>query len=740
MTRNLKRYFIGLMVLLVLLGHSVGQYSIPFINQLDSIIYDAKVRLTMPQTVDERIVILDIDEKSLAEQGRWPWGRDKMAALMDKLFAHYGARLVGFDVVFAEPDRSSGLYSLETLAQREFRNIPGFQSALREMRPKLDYDARFAAAMKGRPVILGYYMSSALEGGRNAGVLPAPTFPAGSFSQGFTKVTTWSTYGANLEVFQNAAAGAGHFNPIIEFDGVVRRTPMIAEYDGQFYESLSLAMVRALLGFPPIEAGYDDLGGDGTTEWLDLKNAQGAALRIPVDQNLATLIPYRGTQGSFPYYSLTDVLNGRVPQEKLAGRVVLVGTTAPGLKDLRSTPVDSAFPGVEVHANLISGMLDDVIKHQPNYVYGTNIALLLLAGIIMVLMLPRLSPLKATLVAIAVLLVLLAINFVFWKEINVDLALASALIAVTLLFALNMSWGYFVESRSKRLFTELFGQYVPPELVDEMAANPEGYSMGGRKAELTVLFSDIRGFTTISESLQPDQLAALMNEYLGAMTLVVRKHRGTLDKYIGDAIMAFWGAPVADEEHARNAVITALEMQEELLKLNHTLTAKGWPALKIGVGINTGPMTVGDMGSRVRKAYTVMGDAVNLGSRLEGITKQYGVGIIVGEETRSLLAATFVFRELDRVRVKGKAEPVGIYEPLGETEKVAADELIELKFWDQALHYYRTQAWDQAELSLANLTKIHPRYLYELYAKRIQHLRAEPPGSDWEGVTVFETK
>jgi adenylate cyclase len=273
-----------------------------------------------------------------------------------------------------------------------------------------------------------------------------------------------------------------------------------------------------------------------------------------------------------------------------------------------------------------------------------------------------------------------------------------------------------------------------------MAANPEGYTMSGRKAELTVLFSDIRGFTTISESLQPDQLAALMNEYLGAMTLVVRKHRGTLDKYIGDAIMAFWGAPVADDEHARNAVLTALEMQGELLKLNQTLTAKGWPALKIGVGVNTGPMTVGDMGSPVRKAYTVMGDAVNLGSRLEGITKQYGVGIMVGEETRALLAKTFVFRELDRVRVKGKAEPVGIYEPLGETDKVAADDLIELKFWDQALHYYRTQAWDQAELSLANLTKIHPRYLYELYAKRIQHLRAEPPGSDWEGVTVFETK
>jgi adenylate cyclase len=264
--------------------------------------------------------------------------------------------------------------------------------------------------------------------------------------------------------------------------------------------------------------------------------------------------------------------------------------------------------------------------------------------------------------------------------------------------------------------------------------------MAGRKTELTVLFSDVRGFTTISEGLEPDQLAALMNEYLGAMTEIVRDNRGTLDKYIGDAIMAFWGAPVDDPEHAKHAVLTAIKMQEALIDLNKTLVAKGWPDLKIGVGVNTGVMTVGDMGSPVRQSYTVMGDAVNLGSRLEGITKQYGVGIIVGEETREKLKKDFVFRELDRVRVKGKAEPIAIYEPIGLEGTISRSQSEEMKLWVQTLRLYRSQDWDNAEVALLNLSRASPRHLYEVYGERIAHYRKEPPGSDWDGVWKFETK
>lgn len=741
MKQYLPRYALGLLILLVLLGHSARVFQIPFINHMDSLIYDAKVRLTMPQGVDQRVVILDIDEKSLAEQGRWPWGRDKLAALMNKLFDQYGIRLVGFDVVFAEPDESSGLKSLESLAKKELRDVASFQSSLRELRPQLDHDARFAASLKNRPAVLGYYFSSK-EGGVSSGAAPEPVFPAGTFSGRRIGFTQWVSYGGNLPEFQKAAAGAGHFNPLVDIDGTSRKVPLLVEYDGKYYESLSLAMVRNLLGNPPIVPGYPENapGSYAAMEWLELKAGSGGVMRIPVDENAATLIPYRGYQGSFSYISITDVLNDRVPKERLAGKIAVVGTTAPGLMDLRATPVGAAYPGVEIHANLIAGMLDGAVKHKPPYILGADVLLVLIAGAVMAFLLPMLSPLRATLVGVIVLLLLLSVNFSFWHVSNVVLPLANGMIAAVLLYAMNMSWGYFVESRTKRQLTGLFGQYVPPELVEEMSRDPEHYSMAGRKAELTVLFSDIRGFTTISEGLEPNELATLMNQYLGAMTLVVRKHRGTLDKYIGDAIMAFWGAPVDDPEHARNAVLTGLEMHVALHELNKDLVARGWPELKIGVGVNTGPMTVGDMGSPVRQSYTVMGDAVNLGSRLEGITKQYGVGFIVGESTRELLKKEFVFRELDRVRVKGKEDPVGIYEPVGEEGKVAREDMEEIKLWNQALRAYRTQDWDQAEVTLMNLQRIKPRYLYDLYVKRVEHLRKEPPGENWDGVTIFETK
>ncbi len=745
MKQHLPRFLLGLLVLVVLLGHAASFYRIGFIEHFDAILYDTKVRLTMPRNVDERLVILDIDEKSLAEVGRWPWNRERMATLMNKLFDRNGIALLGFDIVFAEPDASSGLPVLESLAKKDGREAGIIQSMLKDLRPSLDYDALFAASLQKRPVVLGYYLSSK-EGGTSSGALPEPTLPAGTFAGRNIAFTSWGNFGGNLPVFQKNAAGGGHFNPMVDFDGLSRRVPMLAEHNGAYYESLSLAMVRALLGFPKLVPGYaegsggpGDKGGYAGLEWLDLPTARGT-LRIPVDENVAALVPYRGFQGSYKYISAADVLADRIPAEQLKGKIVIMGTTAPGLMDLRATPVGSTYPGVEIHANLISGMLDGAIKYRPAYVLGADVLLVLVAGGVMVFLLPLLSPFRASIVALIVLLFLLSVNLSFWHAGNMVLPLAAGLILVALLYALNMSWGYFVESKAKRQFTELFGQYVPPELVDEMAKNPEGYTMEGRKAELTVLFSDIRGFTTISEGLQPDQLATLMNLYLGAMTEVIRKRRGTLDKYIGDAIMAFWGAPVGDAEHARNAVITALEMQQALHGLNPELLAKGWPELKIGVGVNTGTMTVGDMGSPVRKAYTVMGDAVNLGSRLEGITKQYGVGIIVGDATRDLTRKDFVYRELDRVRVKGKAEPVGIFEPLGLEGHVAKEDLEELKLWNQALRAYRAQDWDQAEVMLLNLSRIRQCYLYDLYAKRIAHCRQEPPGEGWDGVTTFETK
>ena len=720
-----------------MLGHALHVYDIPLITRLEAIAYDSKVRLTMPQTVDSRIVIVDIDEKSLAEQGRWPWGRDKLAALTSKLFDQHGAAVLGFDVVFAEADDSSGLTSLERLARGALRDNAAFQGTLQNLRPQLDNDARFAEAIKGRKIILGYPFSNAANSVRT-GALPAPVLQAGDFASD-PNAFPFSSYGGNLARFQAVAHGGGHFNPITDIDGITRRVPMVVKYDGAYYESLSLAVVRTYLNAPRLAPGYPS--GSTAAEWLELGSAdQSVRLEVPVDDFLTALVPYRGYAHSFPYISATDVLKDKVAVGAFKDKLVLVGTTAPGLLDLRATPVDGAYPGVEVHANLISGMLDGTLKHRPGYVLAIDVLTLLVVGATLIFLMPRLSPLFATALTAILAVAVCALNLMLWSSANLLAPLANALILIAALFALNMSWGYFIESRSKRQFTELFGQYVPPELVDEMARNPESYSMEGRRAELTVLFSDVRGFTTISEGLQPEELATLMNEYLGAMTVVVQRHRGTLDKYIGDAIMAFWGAPVADANHARNALLTALEMQVALTELNQVLVAKGWPSLAIGVGVNTGQMTVGDMGSPVRKSYTVMGDAVNLGSRLEGITKEYGVGIIVGEETREALRGAFAFRELDRVRVKGKEEAIAIYEPLGVEAELSKDVVDELKLWHQFLRQYRAQDWDQAELTLMNLQRMAPKYLYEKYAEAITAHRKEPPGDNWDGVTVFKTK
>lgn len=736
MKKHLARFLLGALCVLAFFGHAGHVWEIPFVSVLDAYLYDAKLRVTMPNTVDDSVVIVDLDEKSLAEVGRWPWGRNTLADLVRRLVDDYQVAVVGFDVVFAESDESSGLRVLEDIGRQQLRGDPTYQQVLQGLRSSLNYDQRFADTLHSRPVVLGYYFSS-LGNAQQSGVLPPPVFAPGVFQGRPLQVVSWKGFGANLQPLQEAAASAGHFNPLVDFDGNSRRVPMIVEYGGAYYEALSLAVVRTLLGQAKLQPGYPDQNGG--MEWLEVLGPK-RVIKVPVDDSAAALIPYRGHERSFPYLSAVDVLKGRIDPGQLKGRIVLIGTTAPGLMDLRSTPVGAAYPGVEVHANLIAGILAGSIKEKPAYILGVEIIQLLLLGGVLALLLPLLSPIRASLLTAAVLLLTVALNLVLWSSANLVLPLASGILLTLLLFGVNMSWGYFVESRTKRQFTELFGQYVPPELVDEMARDPQAYSMEGRNVELSVLFSDVRGFTNISESLDPQELTHLMNDYLGAMTEVIRKNRGTLDKYMGDAIMAFWGAPVADPENARHAVLTALAMQKELKKLAEPFRKRGWPELHIGVGVNTGMMTVGDMGSPVRKAYTVMGDAVNLGSRLESITKQYGVGVIVGPLTRDRLEG-IVFRELDRVRVKGKDEPVAIYEPLGLAGEVPGEVMGQLKLWQHALRLYRAQDWEQAELQLYNLMHQAPECrLYQLYLERVVHWRKNSPGAGWDGVTTFETK
>lgn len=734
------RIGLGLAVTVLLLLNVSGAIDLGFIKRLEHFTYDARLNLMMPGTSDHRIVIVDIDEKSLKEQGRWPWSRNKLADLVNKLFHQYKIKVVGFDVVFAEADDSSGLKNLESLAAGNLKSDSSFQNVVEELRPKLDYDQIFANSLKGRNVVLGYYFRRDGKDSESIGQLPSPSFVEGSFkgkSIGFIEA---DGYGANLANLQQSAISAGHFNPEPDDDGISRKVPVLIGYKGGLYESLSIAVARIALGSPKLESGFAEGLGVGKKysglEWLKLGNK-----RIPVDERIAALIPYRGQQGSFPYVSATDVLSGKASTEMLENRIVLIGTTAPGLMDLRATPVQSVYAGVEIHANMIAGILDQNIKERPAYTLGAEFLIVLLIGLVMAFMLPILNPLWATSLTAGLFTLTLIFNLAIWQFANMVLPLASSLLLISTIYVLNMSYGFFVESRGKKQLAGLFGQYVPPELVDEMVEKGvEDFSLEGESRDLTVLFSDVRGFTTISEGLDPKQLTQLMNEFLTPMTHVIHHNRGTIDKYMGDAIMAFWGAPLADENHAEHALRAAMEMIDSLHVLQKEFEAKGWPPINIGVGLNSGVMTVGNMGSEFRMAYTVMGDAVNLGSRLEGLTKNYGVNIIVSEFTKDR-APGYVYRELDSVRVKGKDEPVTIYEPvceLGKEDKAIRDEL---KLYRETLKLYRNQNWDIAEMQFINLRNMNPeRYLYQMYIERIAYFRQNPPGSDWDGVFTFKTK
>lgn len=749
MTALLKhwpRIAVTLIPLVIALLHASSILPIGVFQRLDDIIHDARLRATMPKTLDDRVVIIDIDEKSLAEVGRWPWGRNKLATLMDELFDRQKIALLGFDIVFAEADESSGLKRLRQLASNELKDQSGFTEKLNQIQGSLDYDAVFAKSLEKRAVVMGYYFTSDRDG-RTNGSLPAPVMQKESLLGRPIKFTSWTGFGSNINGLAQSAPMSGFFNSITDVDGVVRSIPLVAEYKGQYYESLALAMFRTLAGLPKVEPGFPQerfLSRNYQGLESILLKQNGKTLAIPVDDRVATLVPFRGlgnvTGGSFRYVSAADVLSQRVPAEVLKDKIVLLGTTAPGLLDLRVTPVGETYPGVEVHANVISGLLDGRLYVRPDYAVGFEVVTLVMAGLILALALPLLSAPRAVVLSLVVILVLVALNFWMYQGFGLVLPLAAALVMALTAFALNMSYGYFVESRSKRELAQLFGTYVPPELVDEMVKDPDSYSMKATNKELTVMFCDMRGFTKLSEQMEPTQLQELLNHLFSRLTDLIRANRGTIDKYMGDCVMAFWGAPVDIPNHASLAVKTAMEMAHAVRKINEEYRAKGMPEIGIGIGLNTGNMCVGDMGSSIRKSYTVIGDAVNLGSRLEGLSKTYGVDIVVSESTRKL-APDFAWQELDRVRVKGKEQAVSISWPVAPGDRLPKETSEELKIWGSLLKSYRAQDWDQCEVQILNLQRINAKkYLYQVYSERVASMKMLPFDPEWDGATNFETK
>lgn len=686
-------------------------------------------QVLQPRPAGEKPVrIVDIDEKSLSELGQWPWPRTYLADLVTRL-TDLGAAVVAFDVIFPEADRLSPVAALKT-----FRSL---DEVTREKLSELpDNDRVFAEAVhKSRAVVGESALSTAVSSETSDTTIGIATF-------GDPKPFLLSYPGLlrNIPILEQAAAGRGVFTIQNERDGIVRRVPLVMEAQGQIRPSLAFEMLRVATGASTIlirasEAGIDSVAIPG--------------FRIATDKNGQFWVRF-GRHDPSLYISAADVLRGRVDQAALKDKLVIIGTSSVGLLDIKTTPIDAAMPGVEVHAQILESMLNGEILARPDYALALELIATAVIGILIIMLAPVLSPLVMVGLGAAVLVLLVGSSWLFYTRqgLLIDFTfplVSSALIYMTLTFA-----NYFKERSQRRRIRSAFGQYLAPALVEELARSPERLVLGGEQRTMTVMFSDVRDFTTIAESHKndPQGLTRLMNRFLTPLTNTIIAHKGTIDKYMGDAIMAFWNAPLHDDAHEINACAAGLDMLACLKVVNRErkaeAAASGAPyvPIRIGIGLNTGTCVVGNIGSELRFDYSVLGDSVNLASRIEGQCKTYGLPMVIGSRTARAVEGAFAIVEIDVIAVKGKAEPETIYAVLGreKTERYdkAHDSIAAM------LRCYRARDWDGALVALeagrgADSDGVFSEF-YRVYEKRILAFRDNPPPEGWNGVFVLETK
>ena len=675
-----------------------------------------------------KIVIVDIDEKSLAREGQWPWPRNRMGELLRRIGTD-NPLVIGLDIVFAEPDRTSLKAILPQL--RRF----GMQDAV--IPPEaLDHDAALGEAIADTPTIVGYYFLMEPDDTKPGAALPLPEFsiPTASLDAEMLRLSDFPrAYRPvlNIPAVSDQALSEGFFNVVSDVDGIVRRGDFFIRFGDILYPSLALEMLREGVKAKPELVFSKNLG---------ITAIQLGRPRVPVNRECQMSLNFRGGPRTFSYVSAVDVLRKRVAKGTFDGKYVLVGTSAIGLLDLRATPLSQAFPGVEINATIIDNVLaGDFMVYDQALDAAIALTVIVLCGLLLNAALaylgPRLGALAGGLIVAGLALFDYRYLFLHRHLVGITLPLGSLLVLFVAVTVAN----YFFEGRRKRFIQGAFSHYVSHKVVSTLLKHPEKLSLDGEEKVLTILFSDIRGFTTISEGMGARQLSQFLNEYMTVMTDIVIADNGTVDKFIGDAIMAIWGAPLDDPEHACNAVTAALEMIAALKRLAPAWQARGLPQIDIGIGINTGLVRVGNMGSSTRFDYTVLGDNVNLASRLEGLNKQYGTHILITAATRDALERRVFCRPVDRVRVKGKAHPVDIYEPL--CKAPAPPDLVrESERFAEVLALYRSGEFGRAKQLLTVLHDETPRPLYALYLSRIEKLEEQPPPADWDGVTTFTTK
>jgi adenylate cyclase len=679
------------------------------------------------------VTVVDIDEKSLAKLGQWPWPRTNIADMITNL-TRLGAVVIAFDIVFAEPDRLNPDAAAKTMRYLD----EATRSKLRELPSN---DQILADAMRRSRVVLGE-TGLAQVISKFDETLPVTGFAMlGEDPQPF--LFDFPGLLRNVHVLEETAAGRGLFTIKVERDGIVRRVPMMLRAQDATMPSLSFEILRVATGTPTIIIKSDRAG---------LKSVGVRGLEIPTDRNGQLWIHFARQDPSI-YVSAADVIDGSVAQEKIAGKLVLIGTSAVGLNDIKTTPVSPAIPGVEIHAQVLEAALTKQLLSQPPYGPLLEFGAAMLLGILVIAFVPKLGPI--TLVAVGALFatVLIGTSWYFYTQHLLLIDFTYPLLSTTAIYLTLIFTSFVREQAQRRQIRSAFGQYLSPALVEQLAQSPEKLVLGGEEREMTIMFSDVRGFTTISESYKhdPQGLTALMNRFLTPLTNAILARKGTIDKYMGDAIMAFWNAPLDDKEHQLNACEAALDMLEriEVLNKEREIEAQNgghaYIPINVGVGLNTGTCVVGNMGSNLRFDYSVLGDSVNLASRLEGQSKEYGFPIIVGSKTALAVKDKFAIIELDFIMVKGKKEPEVIYAIAGREDTAQSGRFQRLRnLTIEMLACYRSRDWEGALAAIERgrtTDEAHSlELLYDLYETRLQSYQQDPPPPDWNGAFALLTK
>jgi len=719
---------IGMLLLLFALWLQITTHPTvkTFLTRLDNMAYDVQLRtkiFTHHEKPAGNVAVVDIDDRSLKIEGRWPWSRKKMALLLNNLAAE-GVVVIALDVMFSEKENNIADDLLDDLTKKKLLTPP-INAAINQVKPEFDYDAKLAESLANKDIVLGMTFVPYKE---ISGVLPQPIMALTTPVEKALDFIEWPGFISDVAILQNAAKMGGFINVIPDQDGIIRRVSLLMRYQDKLYPSLAFAAIKLFL-LSDIKL-ISNIYGDKP----QLEAIQIADHIIPTDAQAQMLVPFRGKSYTFPYYSATDILHNTLPPNTLAGKIIFLGTSATGLGDLRGTAIEGVYPGVEVQATIADGILSNNFYSKPEWTHGTEIFITLILGFVLAILFPFLGPRLLTILIIVIPTALVFINNGFWIKTGLIISVLIPISLTILLAIANMVYGYLFETRRRERLKEMFGQYVPEKHIDSMLKASGGFALTGEDREMTVLFADIRNFTTISEPMTATELKEMLNQFFTPMTEIIFKYRGTIDKYIGDLIMAFWGAPLKDNKHAEHAISAALDMQVAVKKLKPVFAAQGWAEVTIGIGLNSGVMSVGDMGSQFRRNYTVLGDAVNLGSRVEGLTKFYGVKIMVTEATQKN-QTKFLFRQIDRVRVKGKKLGVTIFEVICKKTEATRERIIEVQQSDQALNYYFNRQWDAAIALLNTLHAAHPETkVYKIYLKRIAEFKQNPPAEDWDGV------